>query len=574
MSNTKTCPFCDEEIRVAAVKCKHCGEFLNGSSSRSSVGSSPSIPNKVGAYQILCLIGKGGMGTVYRGRHRSEPMAERQGGDVCIKTMHPQYADDPVFQRRFEREAALGLKLNHPGLVKVHDLVMDAGTLALVMEYVEGRSLAEMIGTETGPIPWARAWPMFSQLLAAVGHAHEHGIIHRDLKPENVMVTPDGQLKILDFGIAKESGSGATRTGAGIGTADYMAPEQHTDAKNVDQCADIYALGMTLYEMLAGRLPWGEELDLMGMLMCKQNGDIPPPTKFYQWIPPGVVAGMMSALSPGREARPASTGAFRQVLDGAGRAPAAGPTAAAPGPAHALVETAPRPPHASPPEHRPYAPAVKPAPTTVGITTPKPGRFKIIVAVVAVALLLLAIYVVSGKEDPPLATRSSPTETVAEKPQGKDATEKRAAEKRAAEKRAAEKRAAEKRAAEKQAARKREARKREARKREARKRTARKRAAEKREAEKREARKREAEKREARKREARKREARKRPSGTSSKRKRWDACMIRRCRSWGPVAGETEADVEPRCRRVLWSLASSEHYRDDRKACGGRRPDR
>ena len=289
--------------------------MLDGSSP--SMGSSPSIPNKVGVYQILSLIGKGGMGTVYRGRHRSQPMAERQGGDVCIKTMHPQYADDQTYQRRFEQEAALGMNLDHPGLVKVHDLVMDAETLALVMEYVEGRSLADMIGHETGPIPWARAWPMFKQLLEAVGYAHEHGIIHRDLKPENVMVTSDGQLKVLDLGIAKEAGSGATRTGSGMGTADYMAPEQHTDAKNVDERADIYALGMTLYEMLAGRLPWGDELDMLGVLLHKQSGHIPPPTAFYPDIPHDVVAVVMSALLPDRMVRPGNVSAFGRALEGA-----------------------------------------------------------------------------------------------------------------------------------------------------------------------------------------------------------------------------------------------------------------
>ena len=278
-------------------------------------GSDPSIPSQVGAYKIIAPIGQGGMGAVYRGRHRSDTIAERQGGDVAIKVMHAQYARNPDFISRFEREASLGLKLDHPGIVKVHDLVVDAGTLALVMELVEGRSLADLIGKEVGPIPWPRAWPMFEQLLDAVEYAHDQGVIHRDLKPENVMVTPDGRLKILDFGIAKEAGgSGMTATGSGMGTVDYMAPEQHTDAKNVDERADVYALGMTLYEMLAGRLPWGDEVDAVGVLHRKLSGAIPPPTDFYPDIPPEVTQSVTQALLPTPARRPRTPGKLRKAL--------------------------------------------------------------------------------------------------------------------------------------------------------------------------------------------------------------------------------------------------------------------
>jgi formylglycine-generating enzyme required for sulfatase activity/predicted Ser/Thr protein kinase len=284
--------------------------------------SDPSIPAQVGAYRIIAPIGQGGMGAVYKGRHRSGTIADRQGGDVAIKVMHGQFARNPEFQARFEREASLGLKLDHPGIVKVRDLVVDAGTLALVMEFVEGRSLAEVIGKEVGPIPWPRAWPMFEQLLDAVEFAHSQGVIHRDLKPDNVMVTPDRRLKILDFGIAKEAGSaGMTATGSGMGTVDYMAPEQHTDAKNVDEPADVYALGMTLYEMLAGRLPWGDEVDAVGVLHRKLSGDIPPPTDFYPDISPEVVEAVMGALSADRQRRATSVAALRRALQEATAGP-------------------------------------------------------------------------------------------------------------------------------------------------------------------------------------------------------------------------------------------------------------
>ena len=195
------------------------------------------------------------MGTVYRGRHRSPEIAARQGGEVAIKVMHPHIARNESFAERFEREASLGLKLDHPGICRVHDLVVDGGVLALVMELVEGEPLSELIGTTTGPIPWGRAWPMLEQLLDSVTYLHAQGVLHRDIKPENILVGSGGQLKLLDLGIAKDAGSGKTKTGVGMGTVDYMAPEQHTDAGKVDERADVYALGMTLYEMLAGRLP-------------------------------------------------------------------------------------------------------------------------------------------------------------------------------------------------------------------------------------------------------------------------------------------------------------------------------
>ena len=236
MSDTKSCPFCDEEIRFAAIKCKHCGEYLNGGSARTRRGDR--LPREIGSYRILSLLGAGGMAVAYRGRHRSESMAGKQGGDVCVKMMHAHHALKEEHRSRFEREAEYGLKLDHPCIVKVYDLVTDAGTMALVMELVDGWPLAKLIREETGALPWDRAWPMFRQLLDAVEHAHDRGIVHRDIKPENVMVTHDDHVKVLDFGIAKGGVSGDTLEGTSMGSWPYMAPEQHTDAKNVDLRAD------------------------------------------------------------------------------------------------------------------------------------------------------------------------------------------------------------------------------------------------------------------------------------------------------------------------------------------------
>ena len=272
-------------------------------------------PRALGAYQFVGQIGEGGMGVVYRGRHRRETIAQTQGGDVAIKVLHAHYARNERIKGLFEREADLGVKLDHPGIVKVHELLVDAGRLALVMEFVEGRSLDAIIAQEVGPIPWPRARPMVQQLLDAVGYAHGQGVIHRDLKPENIIVTPAGTLKVLDFGIAKDlGGSGHTATGVGMGTVDYMAPEQHTDAKSVDERADVYALGLTLYEMLAGGLPWDEGLDPIGVLHRKMQGSIPPPSSRFPHIPGHIDAAVAAAIEPARDDRLASVAELAAVL--------------------------------------------------------------------------------------------------------------------------------------------------------------------------------------------------------------------------------------------------------------------
>ncbi|HEU4892278.1 MAG TPA: protein kinase [Vicinamibacterales bacterium] len=231
------------------------------------------------AYEITAAIGAGGMGRVYRARDT------RLGRDVAIKVLPPDVAIDADRLVRFEREAQILASLNHPNIATIYGVEDAAGVPALVMELVEGPTLADSIAT--GPIPIRDALPIARQIAEALEAAHEQGIIHRDLKPANIKVRPDGAVKVLDFGLAKAldpaAGPGgsatnsptitmhATRAGVILGTAAYMAPEQ-ARGKTVDRRADIWAFGVVLYEMLSGtRLFRGEEIsDTLALVLTNE----------------------------------------------------------------------------------------------------------------------------------------------------------------------------------------------------------------------------------------------------------------------------------------------------------------
>ena len=272
-------------------------------------------PDRIGAYRVLGTVGEGGMGVVYRGRHRSAGIARRQGGEVAIKVLHPRLARNPVFIQRFEREATLGLELEHPGLVRAFDLIFDGDVIAFVMELVSGVLLSNYIKGRSVPIRWDDVWHMFKQVLEAVSYAHSQGVIHRDLKPDNIIVGENGKLRVIDLGIAKGASSKATETGLAMGTVDYMAPEQHEDAKRVTVRADVYSLAMTLYEMLAGRLPWEDSLDSVGVLAAKRRGRFVPPSHFAADIPQQVVKALMPALDPDPKRRYRSVDELRAALE-------------------------------------------------------------------------------------------------------------------------------------------------------------------------------------------------------------------------------------------------------------------
>jgi len=244
---------------------------------------------RLGAYEVLALIGAGGMGEVYRARDT------KLGRDVALKILPELFASDPDRLARFQREAQVLASLNHPNIAAIYGLEHSDGVRALVLELVEGPTLAERLEglrAKGSGLPLDEALPIAKQIAEALEAAHEQGIIHRDLKPANIKLRPDGVVKVLDFGLAKalEPASGIsagvtalptitspammTRMGVILGTAAYMAPEQ-AKGRPADRRSDVWAFGCVLYEMLTGKRAFeGEDISdtLAAVLRGEPNG--------------------------------------------------------------------------------------------------------------------------------------------------------------------------------------------------------------------------------------------------------------------------------------------------------------
>ncbi len=257
-------------------------------------------------YEIDHKIGEGGMAAVYLGRDT------RLNRRVAIKILHQQYADDPDFLNRFQHEAQAAALLTHPSIVDVYDVGQDGNIHYIVMEYVEGENLKTLINREA-PLSIAQAVAIAAAVAYGLDSAHRKGLIHRDIKPQNLIVTPDGQIRITDFGIAKSDFSTAlTQTGITFGTADYISPEQASGRTALPQ-SDIYSLGVTLYEMLAGQLPFSGD-SALSIAMQHVNSEPPPLRQLNPQVPYQLEALIRRAMAKDPADRPESARELAQSL--------------------------------------------------------------------------------------------------------------------------------------------------------------------------------------------------------------------------------------------------------------------
>lgn len=264
------------------------------------------IGSVVGNYKIIDKIGEGGMGAVFKG---VDLMLERE---VAIKMLRPELARQPNVVERFRTEAVTLAKLNHPNVATLHSFFRQGEDFFMVMEFVRGQTLDDVIRAQ-GAMQCNQAIELFCMALEGIDHAHKMGIVHRDIKPANMMLTETGSIKVMDFGIARVLGTDRlTKAGHLIGTVEYMSPEQ-VRGEETDARSDIYSLGILLYEMLTGRVPFNSTSEYE--LMRCQIEDAPTPPRVHgPHIPLPVEQAIMRSLAKKREARYQSASEFRAML--------------------------------------------------------------------------------------------------------------------------------------------------------------------------------------------------------------------------------------------------------------------
>ncbi len=321
MTASLRCPACQTAVATTARFCSSCGArqpmdaaTAPGAAPEPDMPRTPSRflpPGLVLAdtYTIEDVVGEGGMGVVYRARDRA---LERV---VALKSLHLNLLGDAEVRRRFVREARVMTRWSHPHIAAVYDFVESAHVLALVMEYIEGETLLYHIERWRGGMPPGELLPLMLPVLDAMACAHAEGVVHRDLKPENIIVERRGGRpwpKVVDFGIAKIlEGTAYTVSGALLGTWRYISPEQARSPHLVDHRADIYSLGVTLYHLIEGRLPF--EHDNPYAMLMDHVGTPPPPLRRTD-VPPALGRLVLDCMAKDPAARPPSCEALAERL--------------------------------------------------------------------------------------------------------------------------------------------------------------------------------------------------------------------------------------------------------------------
>jgi serine/threonine-protein kinase len=316
------CPHCQVYNPDDARFCAACGKATSATEpvSHPHLKAVPDMIGKeiAGRYRIQAKLGEGGMGAVYKAEQIS---LKRQ---CAIKLLRPDVAGTPIMLARFNAEAQAVAKLSHPNTVGIYDFGQDTdGTFFIAMEFVEGRSLREVIHTEA-PLPVRRALAIAHQVAASLADAHVHSIVHRDLKPDNVMLQTRGRQKdvarVLDFGIARIRDEGRatqqamTQAGDMLGTPQYMAPEQ-IRGEQIDGRTDVYALGCMIYEMVTARMPF-EAPTIMALLSkhLMENAPSPSQRRPELGLPPAIDHLVMAAISKDPNGRPPTMEIFGEQI--------------------------------------------------------------------------------------------------------------------------------------------------------------------------------------------------------------------------------------------------------------------
>jgi serine/threonine-protein kinase len=329
-AHLQTCRACAHEFRVPAslvgkrVACPHCRRPID---IKAESGSDDKLVGKeLGGCRLVRRLGAGAIGVVYQAEQISI------GRQVAIKMLSSKAAGDPKVVQRFQRESKLCAQMQHPNVVSVYDCGFERGVHYLVMEYVEGQTLAGMLD-EAERIPWAKAARLILQVGRGLEHAHGMGIIHRDIKPANILVGNDGTAKLADLGLAKQledeggmgdSPLGLTMQGVALGSPAYMPPEQIRSAKDVTPVSDLYALGASFYQLVTGVLPFdGKSAPEVMTKVLREEAK--PVAEIAPEVPPAIAGFIRRTLEKEPAHRPQSASAFIVELEDAFNNPAKAP---------------------------------------------------------------------------------------------------------------------------------------------------------------------------------------------------------------------------------------------------------